>query len=251
MLAYNANLTDYPTLDGQNGPMEYLSSKITRHPYTFTLRLFISLCLCLGLAGASQAESSCPDNSGSILVLGDSLSAARGIDERDGWVSLLKARLQQNSINREVVNASISGETSGGGAGRLPALLEKYQPALVILELGGNDGLRGYPIPTMRKNLQKAIDLSHQNNAQVLLVGMQIPPNYGPRYSSLFSDAYPDLADKNQIELVPFFLDGVAGHPELMQNDGIHPTEEGQPQMLENLWPSLQTLLDSTPRKPD
>lgn len=231
--------------------MEYLSAPITRQPYIFTLRLLICLSLCLGLTGPLRAEPACADNNGSILVLGDSLSAARGIDERDGWVSLLRQRLEQNSIDREVVNASISGETSGGGSGRLPALLEKYQPSLVILELGGNDGLRGYPIPTMRKNLQKAIDLSHQHNAQVLLVGMQIPPNYGPRYSRLFSDTYPDLAAKNQIALVPFFLEGVAGQPELMQNDGIHPTEEGQPQMLENVWPSLQTLLANTPCMPD
>ncbi|MBU3071611.1 arylesterase [Aestuariicella sp. G3-2] len=231
--------------------MEYLSAPITRQPYIFTLRLLISLSLCLGLAGPLRAEPACTDNNGSILILGDSLSAAWGIDERDGWVSQLRERLEQNSIDREVVNASISGETSGGGVGRLPALLEKYQPSLVILELGGNDGLRGYPIPTMRKNLQKAIDLSHQHSAQVLLVGMQIPPNYGPRYSRLFSDTYPNLAAKNQVALVPFFLEGVADQPELMQNDGIHPTEEGQPQMLENLWPALQTLMDKASCKPD
>ncbi len=228
-------------------PMEYLRTNTLRQYMTFTLRLIIGLWLCAGIVGTSTAEPACAPNSersgGKILVLGDSLSAAHGIDEREGWVELLRERLNQEDINREVVNASISGETSGGGAGRLPALLKNHQPALVIIELGGNDGLRGYPIPTLRKNLQKAITLSSQHNAQVLLVGMQIPPNYGPRYSRLFSEAYPKLASKNQVALVPFLLDGVAVNPELMQNDGIHPTEEGQPQMLDNVWPSLEKLL--------
>lgn len=214
--------------------------------HSFIPRLLIALWLCNFASASLAAEQACPNSDGPILVLGDSLSAAHGIDEQDGWVALLRERLAEEDLSRDVVNASISGETSGGGAGRLPALLEKYQPALVVLELGGNDGLRGYPVPAMRKQLQKAIDLSHRQQAQVLLVGMQIPPNYGPRYSRLFSDAYPDLAKKNEIALVPFLLDEVAVHPELMQNDGIHPTKEGQPQMLENIWPPLQKLLNTS-----
>lgn len=203
----------------------------------------LALWLCLG-----ASAHAC--NSGGILVLGDSLSAAYGIDEAEGWVALLRERLSEQNIHREVTNASISGETSGGGAARLQPLLEKYQPAVVILELGGNDGLRGYPVTTLRAQLQQAIDLSHEQGAQVLLVGMQIPPNYGARYSRLFSETYPSLAQKNKVTLVPFLLDGVAGHVDMMQRDGVHPTAAGQPQMLDNVWPPLQKLLRTLPAEP-
>lgn len=206
---------------------------------TRLLAWLIGVGLWFGLVASSQACSP-------ILVLGDSLSAAYGMDEQDGWVALLRERLVEQNIHREVINASISGETSGGGSARLPPLLEKYQPRVVILELGGNDGLRGYPISTLRAQLQKAIDLSHQHDARVLLVGMQIPPNYGARYSQMFKETYPRLAKANKIPLVPFFLEGVAGRAEFMQADGIHPTITGQPQMLDNLWPTLEKLLISS-----
>ncbi len=178
-----------------------------------------------------------------ILVLGDSLSAGYGIDTTQGWVKLLEERLKAHATPIEVVNASISGETSAGGVNRLDRLLSKYNPSIVILELGGNDGLRGYPIEKMRQELANAIDLSQQNNAKVLILGMQIPPNYGPRYSRLFSESYSMVADAKAINRVPFFLHDVAIHPELMQKDGIHPTAAGQPQMLDNVWPELWSMI--------
>jgi len=178
-----------------------------------------------------------------ILVLGDSLSAGYGIDTAQGWVKLLEERLKAHDAPIEVVNASISGETSAGGVNRLNRLLSKYTPSIVILELGGNDGLRGYPIEQMRQELANAIDLSQQNNAKVLILGMQIPPNYGPRYSRLFSESYSMVADAKAINRVPFFLHDVATHPELMQKDGIHPTAAGQPQMLDNVWPELWSMI--------
>ncbi len=204
--------------------------------WTLTLSL-ISLVL---LSPGALAKAQCQQP---ILVLGDSLSAGYGINEEDGWVALLRQRLQQLERPQAVVNASISGETSAGGVSRLPRLLDEYQPAVVVLELGGNDGLRGYPIQSLRQQLQKAIELSRQANADVLLLGMQIPPNYGPRYSRLFSEVYPKLADSNNVEVVPFFLDGVATDKNLMQQDGIHPTAEAQPRMLDNIWPALQSML--------
>jgi acyl-CoA thioesterase I len=185
-----------------------------------------------------------------ILVLGDSLSAGYGIDTTKGWVKLLEARLSAQGAAIQVINASISGETSAGGVNRLKPLLSKYNPSIVILELGGNDGLRGYPIDQMRQELTKAIDLSQQYNAQVLLLGMQIPPNYGPRYSRLFSESYAIVADAKAINRVPFFLQDIATAPELMQQDGIHPSAAGQPQMLDNVWPELWPMiqqLQSTP----
>lgn len=221
-----------------NGNANKLNTLRTR-PFPLLLTSLV-LWLCVGTSAHACST-------GGILVLGDSLSAAYGIDEAEGWVALLRDRLSEQDIPREVTNASISGETSGGGTARLQPLLEKYQPDVVILELGGNDGLRGYPVTTVRTQLQKAIDLSHQQGAQVLLVGMQIPPNYGARYSRMFSETYPGLAKKNQVTLVPFLLDGVAGYPEMMQPDGIHPTAAGQPKMLDNVWPVLQGLLHSLP----
>jgi len=178
-----------------------------------------------------------------ILVLGDSLSAGYGIDTAQGWVKLLEERLKAHDTPIEVINASISGETSAGGVNRLDRLLSKYTPSIVILELGGNDGLRGYPIEKMRQELANAIDLSQQNNAKVLILGMQIPPNYGPRYSRLFSESYSMVADAKAISRVPFFLHDVAIHPELMQKDGIHPTAAGQPKMLDNVWPELWSMI--------
>jgi acyl-CoA thioesterase-1 len=180
-----------------------------------------------------------------VLVLGDSISAAYGIRLEDGWVALLSARLRTHNPQGRVVNASISGETTGGGLARLPRALKEHSPDVVILELGGNDGLRGYPVNRMQTNLQEMIDLTLAANAKPLLVGMQIPPNYGARYTAAFSGTYVSLAETNDIPLVPFLLQEVALKQGWMQSDGIHPTREAQPTMLDAVWPVLEPLLGS------
>ena len=177
-----------------------------------------------------------------ILVLGDSLSAGYGIDVNAGWVALLQQRLDGNYPHR-VINASVSGETAGGGLARLPALLQQHQPELVILELGGNDGLRGHPINIMQQQLRDIIEKAQAAEAKVLLLGMQIPPNYGQRYTQRFHQAYAQLAEEYELPYVPFFLEGVAVNAELMQRDGIHPTAQAQPQMLYNVWQTLEPLI--------
>lgn len=179
-----------------------------------------------------------------ILVMGDSLSAGYGIDIEKSWVSLLEKELtKQKDI--QIINASVSGETSSGGNTRLPVLLNEHQPHVVILELGGNDALRGQPLKLLEKNLQSMIDASKKHNAKVLLTGMQIPPNYGARYSNQFKELYPTLAEKNDIALVPFLLEGIGGNAELMQRDGIHPTTEAQPIIVNNVLPELLSVLES------
>jgi len=177
-----------------------------------------------------------------VLVMGDSLSAGYGIDIEKSWVSLLEKELtKKNDV--QIINASVSGETSSGGNSRLAALLNEHQPDIVILELGGNDALRGQPLKLLEKNLQSMIDASKKNNAKVLLTGMQIPPNYGARYSNQFKELYPRLAEKNDIALVPFLLEGIGGKSELMQRDGIHPTAEAQPIIVNNVKPALERML--------
>lgn len=177
-----------------------------------------------------------------ILVMGDSLSAGYGIDIQQGWVNLLEKEIMKKHAV-QIINASVSGETSSGGNTRLPALLTEHKPDIVILELGGNDGLRGQPLKLLEKNLQTMIDASKKNGAQVLLAGMQIPPNYGPRYSTQFKTLYAQLAEKNQAALIPFLLEGIGGNPELIQRDGIHPTAEAQPIIVKNVQPELEKLL--------
>lgn len=177
-----------------------------------------------------------------VLVMGDSLSAGYGIDIEKSWVSLLEKELtKKNDV--QIINASVSGETSSGGNNRLGALLNEHKPDIIILELGGNDALRGQPLKLLEKNLQAMIDSSKKNNAEVLLTGMQIPPNYGARYSNQFKELYPKLAEKNNIALVPFLLEGIGGRPELMQRDGIHPTAEAQPIIVNNVKPALEKML--------
>jgi len=178
-----------------------------------------------------------------ILVVGDSLSAAYGLESGDGWVALLARRLRDLGYPQGVVNASVSGDTSGGGRARLPALLERHRPAILVLELGGNDGLRGLPLEALEDNLARMIEAGEAAGAKVLLVGMQIPPNLGPIYTKGFREIYPRLARRYGIPLVPFLLEGVAGAAR-MQEDGLHPDAEAQPQLLENLWPYLRPLLD-------
>lgn len=182
-------------------------------------------------------------------MLGDSLSAGYGVKIQEGWVNLLSERLATRGYGYRVVNASVSGETTQGGLARLPRALETHKPAIVIVELGGNDGLRGLPLATSRDNLRRIVELAIAAKARVVLVGMVIPPNYGPKYGQQFRDMYADLARRHPVAFVPFLLDKVALDPALMQADGIHANAKGQPQMLENVWPRLEPLLVA-PRKP-
>ena len=177
------------------------------------------------------------------LVVGDSISAAFGLDTAQGWVALLQKRLDQQGRSIQVVNASISGDTSAGGLARLPALLAKHRPALVMIELGGNDGLRGTPLTQLQQNLAGMISASQTSGAQVMLLGMRLPPNYGKRYTEGFAGVYEQLAATHQVPLLPFFLEGVGGVPGLMQADGIHPTADAQPRLLDNVWPLLEARL--------
>ena len=200
--------------------------------------LFLLLTIVTNLACAQNATST-PTK---ILVMGDSLSAGYGIDIQQGWVSLLEQELAKNhSIT--MINASVSGETSSGGNNRLPALLSEHKPDIVILELGGNDGLRGQPLKLLDKNLQTMIDASRNANAKILLAGMQIPPNYGARYSNQFKELYGKLAQQNNISLIPFLLEGVGGNETLIQRDGIHPTADAQPFIVKNVLPELEKML--------
>lgn len=180
---------------------------------------------------------------GTVLIVGDSISAAFGLDTRLGWVSLLEKRLQKEGFTDKVVNASVSGDTSAGGQARLPALLAEHKPQVVILELGGNDGLRGQQPAQLQQNLAGMIQQSQKAGAKVLLLGMRIPPNYGARYTQAFEAVYSNLAEQEKVPLVPFFLEGVGGIPELMQADGLHPAVAAQGKLLENVWPTLKPLL--------
>jgi acyl-CoA thioesterase I len=180
-----------------------------------------------------------------IVVYGDSLSAAYGIAQDEGWVALLQQRIALKKYNYQVINASISGETTSGGMSRFADMLETQKPHIVILELGGNDGLRGLSAADTYKNLDAMIQLAKAKKATVLLLGMKIPPNYGIKYSRQFSENYQTLAKKHSIKLVPFFLEGVAGNPKLIQADGLHPLAIAQPKILENIWPILVKLLKS------
>jgi len=178
-----------------------------------------------------------------ILVFGDSLSAGYGIRVEQGWVSLLAQKIEQEGYGFHVVNASVSGETSAGGLARLPRALSLQQPRIVLLELGANDGLRGLPIQQTQENLGKMIALLQQQHIPVLLLGLKLPPNYGERYTSGFATMYQSLKDQYHVPLLPFLLENVALKPDLMQADGLHPNEQGQPLLLDNVWPTLVPLL--------
>ncbi len=180
---------------------------------------------------------------GTLLVVGDSISAAFGMDTRQGWVALLEQRLNEQGFDHQVVNASISGDTSAGGAARLPALLAEHQPEWVIIELGGNDGLRGQPPAQLQQNLAAMVQQSQKMGAKVLILGMQLPPNYGVRYTTAFAEVFPKVANETGSALVPFVLEGIGGVPSMMQSDGIHPAAEAQPRLLDNVWPMLKPLL--------
>ena len=178
-----------------------------------------------------------------VLVVGDSLSAGFGVPVDATWVALLQRRLTEQGYGYRVVNASASGETTGGARARLPRALQLHRPAVVVLELGGNDGLRGLPLRQVRDNFEWMIEQCRQSGAKVVLVSMRIPPNYGTQYTEQFESLYRDLANKHQIAVTPFFLEGVALDSRLMQPDGIHPTAAAQSQLLTNLWPTLQKVL--------
>lgn len=182
------------------------------------------------------------------MVLGDSISAGYGLPRDTGWVHLLTQRLAQSPEHYSVTNGSISGDTTSGGRSRLPALLQRVKPAIVIIELGGNDALRGMPMTTTRANLEAIIKMSQAAGAKVLLVGMQIPPNYGQAYSRAFASLFPTLAQQYHTGLVPFLLNGIADKPELFQADQIHPLPQAQPVLLDNVWKPLQSLIHTMPR---
>lgn len=178
-----------------------------------------------------------------ILIVGDSLSAGYGINVEAGWVALLNRRLQQQAYEYRVVNASVSGETTGGGRARLTQLLDYNKPEILILELGSNDGLRGLPLKQVRDNLTNMIQAAQGRRIRVLLIGMQMPPNYGQAYTDGFSSMYTELAQSFKLSLVPFLMDGVALDASLMQGDNMHPNERGQPKLLENVWTKLKPML--------
>lgn len=201
--------------------------------------LFALGSLCAGFSHAKPAP-------GPVLVVGDSLSAEYGLQRGKGWVALLQQRLQQQGMSFPVVNASVSGDTTSGGRSRLPPLLQQHRPAVVVIELGGNDALRGLPLSMTRDNLMAMVQQSRATGAKVLLLGMDMPPNYGSRYAAEFRALYRTVAEEKKVELVPFLLKGVADTPEaaaLFQADRIHPNEAAQPIMLNNVWPVLRKLL--------
>lgn len=204
----------------------------------FSYFLFIVLAACPFFV--SHAESHKP----SIVVLGDSLSAAYGIAQKMGWVSLLQERLNEQHYFYDVVNASISGDTTSGALTRLERTLEATRPSIIVIELGGNDGLRGLSLETIRTNIAALIEQCLEYEAQVLLVGMKLPPNYGPAYTKRFHELYRDLAQHYQIPLLPFLLEGIAEKQDLMQEDGIHPRAEAQQMILDNVWQVLEPMLD-------
>ncbi|MFA5677654.1 MAG: arylesterase [Pseudomonas sp.] len=179
-----------------------------------------------------------------ILLVGDSISAAFGLEIQQGWVPLLQQRLAAEGYPHKVVNASVSGDTTAGGLARLPALLQEFQPELVVIELGGNDGLRALPVSNMQQNLSAMVELANSAGADVILLGMRIPPNYGPRYSDAFEKAFKTVADEHGVPLVPFLLEGVGGVAGMMQNDGVHPTAAAQALLLDNAWPVISQWLD-------
>jgi acyl-CoA thioesterase-1 len=178
-----------------------------------------------------------------IMIYGDSLSAAYGIPQQQGWVSLLQKKLASEHYQYEVINASISGETTSSGVSRIHNALKQVKPSIVIIELGANDGLRGLPIQAMTTNLEAIIQQSKESGAKILLVGMRIPPNYGPQYTKLFSQSYVKLSQVHEIPLVPFMLENIAAKANLIQDDGLHPNAVAQPMVLDNIWPHLKKLL--------
>lgn len=205
----------------------------------FILRSFALVLLAAACSVAANAQSQ------TVLIVGDSLSSGFGVEADKSWVALLQDRLESEGYGYRVVNASISGDTTGGGLRRLPRALEQHDPDIVLLELGGNDGLRGTPVNVIRSNLGQMIELARDRGAAVILAGMQMPPNYGSSYTEAFAGLYRELAADFGIALIGFFMEGVALEPAYMQADGIHPNEAGQPILLQNVWQVLEPKLRS------
>ena len=202
--------------------------------------------LCIGLMFIALQNAVASDHT--ILVFGDSLSAAHGLRPEQGWVALLIARLRKQGYGYAVINASVSGETTTGGLARLPREMRRTQPGILILELGANDGLQGLPLDLAQQRLADMIRLAETAGARVLLLGILIPPNYGPRYTRQFASMYPALARQFHTALVPFLLKGVALDPHLMQRDGLHPNAQGEPRVLNTVWPYLKPMLKKSSR---
>jgi acyl-CoA thioesterase-1 len=207
----------------------------------FVIVAVLSATMLPDVARAEDATVSAPV----IVVLGDSLSASYGIDVDRSWTALLQARLAEQGYEHRVVNASISGETTEGGVTRIGDIVERLAPAVVVVELGGNDGLRGFPPSTTRDNLNRIIETARSAGASVALLGIRIPPNYGPRYIKAFEGTFRDVATANDVPWIEFFMDGVALDAELMQADGIHPNAEAQPILLDNAWPIIEKALEN------
>ncbi|MDG2376784.1 MAG: arylesterase [Woeseiaceae bacterium] len=201
------------------------------------MRRLLTLFLCLVAIAANSAGGP------TVLVFGDSLSAGYGLDVDQSWTTLLQSRLQSQGYEHRVINASISGETTEGGRTRIAPAMNNFSPDLVILELGGNDGLRGFPSELMKANLRAIIETARGGGASVVLLGIRIPPNYGPRYTQAFERVYRELADELNVPWIEFFMEGVALNDELMQDDGIHPNAEAQPLLLDNAWPIIREAL--------
>ena len=201
------------------------------------MRQWIATICLIVLCSTVQAQAA------TVLVVGDSISAAFGLETEEGWVALLQQRLSETDTEVEVVNASISGETTGGGLARFPNLLAQHQPDYVIIELGGNDGLRGLSLKHMAANLTTMVRKAKQQEAAVLLLGMRLPSNYGQRYTEAFYNVYQNIAEQEQVALVDFFLEGVGAVDGMMQADGVHPTQLAQPLLLDNAWQGLVPLL--------
>ena len=212
----------------------------------FRLRRALSVGLLVAFAPVAQSKSA----TGTILVYGDSLSAEYGLARGTGWAALLQARLAERKLPFTVVNSSISGETTSGGASRIAAELAKHKPAIVVIELGGNDALRGLPLDLSKQNLAAMIEAATNINARVVLAGMQMPPNYGRAYTDQFKQLYSSLATQYKTALVPHFLEGVGEKRELFQADGIHPLASAHPLILANVWPALEPLLNPSAQKP-
>jgi acyl-CoA thioesterase-1 len=204
------------------------------------LFLIVSSIVCAGPASVAEIPT--------VLVFGDSLSAGYGIDVDQSWTSLLQSRLAAQGYEHRVVNASISGETTEGGATRIDAALDNFAPEVVVIALGGNDGLRGFPPARMKSNLETMIRACLDSGAEVVLLGIRIPPNYGQRYTQAFEQVYRDLATELELPWIEFFMEGIALNEALMQDDGIHPNAEAQPALLDNAWPAIRAALDADGR---
>jgi acyl-CoA thioesterase-1 len=221
---------------------------MARNSALSSLRRFAGTLMLAALALAGFASAADVPGHSVILVVGDSISAGYGLPAGQGWTALLEARLRERGYAYDVVNASISGDTTAGGRARLPALLASHKPAIVVIELGGNDGLRGGDLAATRANLDAMIEAAQKTRAKVLLVGMQLPPNYGSAYTARFAALYPDAAKRHKTALVPFFFEGFGADDALFQPDRIHPTLAAQPRLLDNVWPALEKLLAKSRR---